>query len=397
MTITTRGRGYLVTVSHPRAPKGRIRKQYNGSFRDAQSLEASIRRGLEIYGHWPVEEGATPLQRGKRFEGTLSKATQLALDTQWKDTVWGESVGKVIWGVVRFFEERKRFNLDDINSEDIDAFVESKRSKGTSTTMIKKYFSMLSVINTVAYRRDPPMSSREKLPLPRLKSKPLEKWWLRPESLEKALEWLIEVKADPEFADYISVLVLMGYRPNEALRLSTRHFTGLGTDKPCVQVPGTKTRLSGSTIPVPEDAVDLIKRCQARAKSRGTDLLFVYTWRQASDRWNEVREFLEVSHIPTATLRSLRRTFAYYLHRRGLSTRLIQKLLRHETITTTQGYLDVVGDDDVDMARDMMNATREPEVASTAGTGELKEVIAAYKEAGASPAEIAALIKEMRT
>lgn len=386
----------MVTVHHPKAPGGRIRKQCNGTRSTAQALETEIERALSTYGMWPVAPGAEPLtdseKSPQRLKGTLSHATQLALDTQWKGTVWGESVAAVIWGVVRFFEARKRFDLDDIRSEDIDAFVASKRAKGTSTTMIKKYFSMLSVINTVAFERDPKLATRERLPLPRLRAAPIEKWWLRPEGLEAALEWLIEIKADQLFADYISMLVLQGLRPGEALRLEPRHFTGLGTDTPSLQVPGTKTRLSGNTIPVFEDALELVKRCIERAKVNRTSRLFPYTWRQASDRWNEVRALLGVEDVQTATLRSLRRTFAYYAHRRHLSTRLVQQILRHETITTTQGYLEVVGSDDVELAREKMNASRPKGVDNREGLG---DAIKAAVAAGMGPKEVAELIKEL--
>ncbi|WP_150526785.1 tyrosine-type recombinase/integrase [Roseibium sediminis] len=406
MSVTPKGHGWLVTVYHKRVQGGRIRKQFNGTRHAALGLESEIKSALDNYGMWPVETGAKLLQdapKRKSRSGTLSQATQYALDTHWKGSVWGESANYLAWVVVDFMErERGKKDIDGILSDDLDAFVRWRQEVGNSHTQINKYLSVLSVICDVAIERKPPLATT-KPPIKKLKTSKLKKWWLRPEDYVKALDWLHTERLDPEFADFISVIVLQGLRIKEVLHLEVDQIVGLKTDKPMILPPGTKTDASQNAIPVFESAVELLDRCIERAQKYRRKRLFLFTPKQTQERWNELREFLGASDIPTATLRSLRRTFAYYAHQKNLSTRLIQKILRHEHITTTTGYLDVVGDDDVDLARELMNkADGTTKVVPAAANQQavhqgpaLTDLIAAYKETGASPQEIAAFVKEM--
>lgn len=405
MSVVSHRGGYLVTVYHKKARGGRVRIQHNGTRHSAVQKEADIRSAFENYGMWPVEDGAellkdAPARKGRN--GTLSQATQLALATHWKGTSWGERVEQVIWLLVDFMErERGKKDLDDILSDDLDAFTEWRVSLGNEARTVNHYLSMLSVIYDVAMDRTPPLAA-VKPNIKKLKVAKQKKWWMRPEDYEKALDWLHNERLDPEFADFISIIILQGLRIREANALEVDQFVGLGGDRPSILPPGTKTDSSQNAIPVFDSAVELITRCIERADRHRRKRLFVYTNKQLFERWNELREYLGASDNPTATMKSLRRTFAYYAHRKNLSTRLIQKILRHTDIKTTTGYLDVVGDDDVDLARDLMNradlqkVTKE-EVKETTSRSELAELIAAYKEAGASPKEIAEFIKEMRS
>ena len=74
--------------------------------------------------------------------------------------------------------------------------------------------------------------------------------------------------------------------------------------------------------------------------------------RQALDRnGNKVRWTIGAQDIASATLRSLRRTFAYYATHSGLQHQAAPEGARHETITTTEGYLRLVGTEEVERAR----------------------------------------------
>lgn len=387
MPIGKRYSGYLVTVN--RGGK-RVRKQFNGTYVDAKALEDEIGRALEVYGKWPIEADDLPLEEQtiKRRNGTLRIATELALNTHWKGTAYREKVDTVIWNVVVFFEDRGKADLDAIESEDIDAFIEWCRNRGNKGITINKRISMLSVISNLACKRIPPLATR-RLPLRRVKESAGEKWWLRPDDLEDVLDWLHGANPDPLFADYISMMVLQGLRVSEAHKLEPRHFTDMNTKEPWLQVPGTKTTEAGNSIPVFEDTIELVKRCLERCSRNRWTFLFPMTERQLRKRWNEVRVFLGVRDVDSATLRSLRRTFAYYANSRGMPTRTLQKILRHETITTTEGYLKLVGTQEADQARDFMMKKQDEDGSGLAGA------MAAYRETGASPEEVARFVKEL--
>jgi hypothetical protein len=54
-------------------------------------------------------------------------------------------------------------------------------------------------------------------------------------------------------------------------------------------------------------------------------------------------EFLGVSNVATATLKSLRRSFARRATLKGMPTDVLRQYLRHSDIKTTQGYLNLIG------------------------------------------------------
>jgi integrase len=396
LPIRQRSNGFQVEVNDASAlPKfRRIRTQCEGTREDAMALEASIRECLKTYKKWPLAEGDQPVQdhRAGRKVGTLRIAAQLALDTHWVGMAYEVTTKKVVWPIVRFFEDvRGVYDIDDITSEDLDAFVADCRSRGNTSSTINKNLSNLSVINTVALERKPPLTAT-KLPIKRQRVSPTEKWWLRPEDMERATRWLREERGDPIFADFIEIIVKQGLRVEEALRLEPRHFTGLDTEEPWLHVPGTKTKQSGDSIPVYPWAVEVLKRSLQRAKVQRLERLYPYTTRQASDRWNEVRAFLGASHINTATLRALRRTFAYYANTvYKMPTRTLQRVLRHNNITTTEGYLQLLGTDEVARSREYFTV----EAPRRDGKSALAETIEAYRQSGATPEEVARFVKEI--
>lgn len=395
MTIRPRTSGWQVEVNCASAlPKyRRVRVQHNGSRESAELLEKEIAAALRSYRKWPVEDGDEVYVNSTttRSKGTLRECMELALKTRWAGTRWGETVEVCLRSIVRFFEERRGvYDLDDMTSADVDAFVADCRSRGNTAVTINKNLSMLSVLYEVGSKRTPKLCTT-RVDLPRLRPEPIEKWWLRPEDFEKAVAWLRVEKGDPLFADLIEMMVYQGLRVEETLRLSVRDFTGLDTDKPWLKVPGTKTKKAGSSIPVFGWSLELCERCLQRCKVLRQDRLFPYTRRQASDRWNEVRAYLGVSDVKTATLKALRRTFAYYATTKGkMPTKTLQDVLRHETITTTQGYLELTGGEQMEHARDYLKGDTKPSNGDM-----LKAAIEAFKAAGASPEEVARFTKEM--
>lgn len=416
MTVRPRHGAWQVEVNYSKALEGyrRVRTQFQGTEAEARAKEAEILDALEVYGKWPVEEGDIPIrERQARKSGNLRVATKVALETHWKDMPSGGKVAVTIWPVVKWFEDRGCLDIEDIDSEDMDALIKWEQAeRKNSNSTINHHLSYLSTINKVANKRKPPITLA-KMPIERQPVRIQEKWWLRPEDLERATKWLEEERRDPLFADFIRIVAYQGFRTEEAIRLRTRHFTGLDTDEPWVKVPGTKTEKSQGSIAVFELARPTVERCIERCEKHRWELLFPITLGQARERWQEVREFLGVTDVKTATMRALRRTFAHYANLSGMPTRTLQMVLRHSSITTTEMYLHLVGANEAGQAREYMrtvhgkarpvvlenaNDNKDPTDAperSDINKVELREIIAAYRESGATPAEVAAFVKEM--
>lgn len=397
MPIYPRNGGFQVQVTRADALEGfqKIRRQ-RPDFESAKALEGEIIKAIDVYGKWPVESGDKPLSSGVTLlHGTLFEAANLALATHWKGTAYEAQVTPVAHLIVRFMEARKKFNFEDITSEDLDAYVKASFEKGNTANTVNHHLSALSVINTVALERKPPLTT-VRLPIKRVKQRPVEKWWLRPEDQRKACEWL-RGQAEYLFADYIEILAYQGLRVDEGLRLRPRHVTGLDGKTPGLKVPGTKTQGAEATIPVFPQAVPIFERAIKRAEENHWQLLFPITWKQANELWKGVRALLGVEDVKTATLRAVRRSFAHYANERGMPTKTLQKVLRHETIATTDKYLQLVGGTDAEAARRYFET--EPEVVVELDpepkANQYAEVIAAFRSTGASPVEVAQFMKEL--
>ncbi|MCC5780512.1 tyrosine-type recombinase/integrase [Nitratireductor sp. B36] len=412
MPITERGGGYQVTVNRASAKAGyrRIRRQVQ-SLCEAESLETEINEALDVYGKWPVEEGDKPLPvptlhgRSTRTQailtptgqtGTLRKAAEIAIETHWKGMRSETQTGYTLMSDVAFLEQRGKRDIDQIVSEDIDALVAHHREKGHSASYINQALGHIRKVNQIALKRLPPLCTTV-IPITKQKARNKKTWWLRPEDHQQVSEWLRRPGGDPLFADLIDIIVYEGLRVEEALRLTEGCFTGLAGNKPWLHPDGTKTADSDNAVPVYPEALPVIKRSIARAKANRWERLFPISPRQAMSRWNTVREFLGASHIPTATMKSLRRTFAWYANSRGMPTATLQKVLRHRTITTTSGYLNLVGAGELEDSRKYFSkdSTQHHTVPSPSGNS-VGEIIKAYAQTpGVTPEDVARFAKEL--
>lgn len=390
---------------HSKALPGyaRIRETFHGTEAEARRREHLIGEAQRKYGLFPVPDGAVPLEDRDPASGNIRKAAELTIEHHWKNPENKTRAGYTLLKSVRWLEKRGKKNFEDVTSEDMEALVAWMEADNLSASTINHHLSYLSTANTFALERKPPITKAQ-LPIKRLPQDRVEKWWLRPEDLEKAVGWL-EGRRDPLFADYIQVLCFQGFRPEECLKLHPkRSFTGLDTTEPWIVLganrAGNKTQGSADTVALFELARPVIERAIERAEKHGWDRLFPLTQRQARDRWNMVRAMLGVSDVPTANLRALRRTFAYYANASSMPTRTLQKVLRHTSITTTEGYLNLAGTNEQELARGYMTALPlgqsshiTPSVSSDKDN--LRDIIAAYRETGASPAEVAQFVKEL--
>ncbi|TPJ33701.1 tyrosine-type recombinase/integrase [Mesorhizobium sp. B2-8-3] len=411
MPIQPNGRKFLVTVNRAAAKEGyqRIRKAAD-TYKEAQDLEREIEAALTAYGMWPVpatqEPLSEPLEAYRHADtneyrnpthktGTLREAARIALETHWHGMRSAKSVEPCLWRMVYFFEALGKYDIDMMVSADLHAFVKKLREGGNSPSFINQQLSHFHIVNEIASKQTPALCTIV-LSMPREATRIVEKWWLRPEDQDRVSTWLrdpLSTYTDAMFADLIDFICYQGLRVEEALRLEPRLFTGLNGKDPWLQPDGTKTVNAQNSIPVFPEAAEVAKRAVARAIDNRWDKLFPITPRQAADRWGKVRAFLQVEHIPTATMKALRRTFAWYANDRGMPTATLQRVMRHRQISTTAGYLELIGGGDLSRSREYFRVEQpEPEAPKGSNVG---EIIKAYVATGASPEDVARFAREL--
>lgn len=169
----------------------------------------------------------------------------------------------------------------------------------------------------------------------------LPQWFLSTEDYGR----LVAEFYGPEFREplaFIAWTMLTGLRTEESLRLQHQHFTGLGTAEARMHVPGTKTTGSTTVLPLGlEAAAFAYNRMPADANASWP--LFGLEYRDLQAFWTTFRKFLGAEDIATATLKSLRRSFAKRSTDKGMPTEVLRRYLRHARIETTLRYLNVVG------------------------------------------------------
>lgn len=406
---------YMVTVQRAAALTGfqRIRKTAP-TLTAAQDLEAIITEALETYGKWPVEATDKPLRikatshkpasvvhANTGQAGTLREAVKLAIANHWAGKRSERNARYVALAMADFFEARGVSDIDALTSADIDAIIKHHRDQGNTASTINKVLGTIRIANQVALKRLPPLATVT-IPVPHVTGPRAPKWWLKPEDHKRVVTALRDpidgsLMTDTMFADFIDVVVYEGLRVEETLRLQPSMVMNLGTDKAWLYPPGTKTTDAENAIPIYPEAVAPLQSAITRAKANGWRYLFPLRVRQAADRWNHVRDYLGASDVPTATLKSLRRTFAWYANTRGMPTATLQKVLRHQNISTTQGYLDLIGDQVVDNSRKYfeVNPTQSPAPTQRQDIG---SIIQAYATTpGVTPEDVARFAKELMT
>lgn len=166
-------------------------------------------------------------------------------------------------------------------------------------------------------------------------------WWLTPETEARAIAWCHE-NGFTDLAEYIRWTVLTGLRVQESLRVQRQHFTGLGSDRPSLTVPGTKTRAAQATIPLLPEAAAIAVRLLGDGGAV-TDHLFRVRYIALQQRWFACRKALGLENTYGATLKAFRRSFARIATERGVPTDMLRQYMRHELLSTTEGYLRLVG------------------------------------------------------
>lgn len=161
------------------------------------------------------------------------------------------------------------------------------------------------------------------------------KWFLSPQEEER----LYALALPNILRAFVSWTVSTGLRVEESLSLRWRD---VDLTAYTVSVAGTKTDLSQATLPLSEEALDALAMVLSTACRPG-DPIFAITYQTLRRLWEIAREALGLADIPTATLKSLRRSFARRAHLKGMPADVLRQYLRHGNIKTTMGYLWLVG------------------------------------------------------
>ncbi len=185
--------------------------------------------------------------------------------------------------------------------------------------------------------------------------------WERLADIEWKSKFLPEGKREgryhhnPDIPRLVRLLVNTGLRKNEALSLrwSDIHLddgTPTLTVRPEVAKSGRRRvipineKLIGQLLPhmglSPEEALEVHRKAlKGRAKER------LFTLQNPTKAWQKLRKMADLEHI---TLHHLRHNFASQLVLRGVAPSVVMKLLGHTSIETTQLYLSVRKDDEVE-------------------------------------------------
>jgi integrase len=334
---------------------GRVKVRVVGTREDAEAKELEVSEAIRSYGMFPIPLGASPRNvvttpQFKSQSRNIENAFELATKSLWV----GRRSQKImntfaVEALTYLLTTRNVTDLNALTTADVLAYRASLSHCSASTVNSK--LSALRMVLRFCCSTTPALMEKMVIvnPLPRKRTL---KWWLAPADLPKVKAVCDEEPEHlSELYDYICWAILTGLRVEETLRVTKDHIQGLGTNKPTLTVPGLKTSSAQKAIPLFGEAARLAeKRIMMHPYAK---TLFPFSYDYYVNRWRDLRVAMEWDNSSgTCTLKALRRTFARVCKDKGLQAFSIQRLLRHADIGTTQGYLDLTGDDAVESIRD---------------------------------------------
>lgn len=280
----------------------------------------------------------------------IRAAVENCFDVRWMGIRNEASYRSSLKSVVEFLETRCDC-LDAITTAHIAALVRHLQACGNAPRTIRHKVGLLGAVFETAIVADPPLASK---PMPKrtVRVPRTLKWWLTPDDQRLLTGWLRarRGKHDLIVADYIDFVCVTGLRVEEALRLEGSMFSGLGSERPNMLVPGEKTAGAQKTLPLFPAAAAIAERLidkQTNKRAR----LFPLSYRQLQRKWLECRHHLDLEDNPSATLKALRRSFGRHATEQGMPTELLRDYYRHTDLKTTAGYLSLVGGYDTETMR----------------------------------------------
>jgi len=305
-----------------------------------------------------MTKSTTTSSKAKHAGSPLARAAAHCMAMRWKGTRSEKNRALEVDALVAYFTPLVTC-LDDITSAHIGDYVRHLQERGNGAATIKLKLSVLRTIFVEAADCTPPLATIA-MPKARVRfTDPPLKWWLNQEDQLKLTTWLRTKGGamDILMADYVDFVCTTGLRVEEALRITGREFSGLGTDKPNMNVPGTKTSGSQATLPLFPQAAQVVIRRRATC---GSGRLFAVRYRELADKWSECREYLGATANPTSTLKALRRSFGRIATEQGMPTEILRHYYRHANMTTTAGYLKLIGGYNTEVVRQWVHTKTGP-------------------------------------
>ncbi|MDN3506346.1 MAG: site-specific tyrosine recombinase XerD [Simkaniaceae bacterium] len=235
-----------------------------------------------------------------------------------------------------FLDVVRKADFASISKEDILAFMDSLRSKNLASSSI--YRAMVALKTFFRFlRREKLISSEETLYLDTPKV-----WQLVPEVLtEPEVQVLLNAPSEEEPLGardraILAVLYASGLRVSEVCGLN---ITDLGEDTVRVVGKGGKERI----VPIANSAVNAVDHYLLHFRAEcSNQALFVSSKGKRMDRvaiWTKVKQYAQVAGITkTISPHTLRHSFATHLLENGADLRVIQEMLGHSSVATTDRY-----------------------------------------------------------
>lgn len=245
--------------------------------------------------------------------------------------------GKDVDQLVEFLESKKITQVESVLPEHIEEFKDSLTQKNyLAKSIARKLNSVKTFFRHFVSEHNIEKSPAASVSHPRYELKP-------PRILTK-MEYRALRDAsrdDPRMAAIIEILLQTGMRISELARLQTTD-----TDDKQIKV-GQFESHPERTIPVNLAAKKALKRyMDLRVQTKSKNIFITKTGRPLLVRniRTAVDRYFRLAGIENATVNDLRHTFIAHQLMSGVSVVLVQKLVGHKRLSTTEKYLDLIKD-----------------------------------------------------
>lgn len=317
MPVSPRGEGYLVTVNRSDALEGyqRIRKQVS-NYELGTKLEGEINAAIDANGMWPIGQHASGHKgigrkprtgwvdpKRVKFGGTLRLAATETFSTIWKINNPRRAHQRIKSNAKRitnFFEARGKFDLEDIQTEDVYAFVEHLFGLGLSHATVVGQLGFLKTINKYAMNHNPPLAS-SLIPIQSVKFRAARTPIALADICQVSM-WHLDNNSR-FLADFFKMMALLQLSFEGVRALRPEHFTKLEGGKAYIQIPQKRKNQIPERVHLTDEGIGFVEGCIGIASYMGWGLLFpedVYTYKNG---WKKARKALgvkgaELKHFP---------------------------------------------------------------------------------------------------